>query len=424
MPRIDQVRVGGTGAGGVNFASNSTASSATSTSNNPVVPFQLVVSSPTDGIKLFDSAILTGNTFALILRNIAAGPNVTISNTNGVLLVSASPGLQGPTGAASTVTGPTGATGASVTGPTGATGASVTGPTGPTGAAGASVTGPTGAAGASVTGPTGAAGASVTGPTGPTGAASTVTGPTGAAGASVTGPTGATGAASTVTGPTGATGSGGLFSVSAGVPLLSTFTQINIGSTVTATEVAGKAIRVLCNGIGLLTNTTLCGIFKAAPITPYRVAALITPLNPNAGSAGLQFGWSDGTQYQTLRVKISASAPAAEVYSNSTTRTATTWAGSTAFGALTISQQRMDWPYVWIGFNDDGTTVRFEYSTDGASFNEFISVTKSGSTLGAGGWNNIFLGISPETTLAANFQVGLTILCYDTNGLTRTFGPP
>jgi hypothetical protein len=54
------------------------------------------------------------------------------------------------------------------------------------------VTGPTGAEGA--TGPTGAA-STVTGPTGPTGAASTVTGPTGATGAAstVTGPTGATG---------------------------------------------------------------------------------------------------------------------------------------------------------------------------------------------------------------------------------------
>jgi hypothetical protein len=73
-------------------------------------------------------------------------------------------GAIGPTGAASTVTGPTGATG----------------PTGNTGPAGAAST---------VTGPTGN--------TGPTGAASTVTGPTGN-----TGPTGATGS----TGPTGPTG--------------------------------------------------------------------------------------------------------------------------------------------------------------------------------------------------------------------------
>ena len=64
-------------------------------------------------------------------------------------------GERGPTGAASTVTGPTGPTGvtgpqSTVTGPTGATGPSVTGPTGPQGVTGPSG-GPTGS-----TGPTGA----------------------------------------------------------------------------------------------------------------------------------------------------------------------------------------------------------------------------------------------------------------------------
>ena len=124
---------------------------------------------------------------------------------------------QGPTGAASTVTGPTGNTG-----PTGATGSYAFAATGPTAPTGAAITlagavwldassgryyvrydsnwvevgvqgerGPTGSTGAAST---------VTGPTGSTGPASTVTGPTGAA-STVTGPTGP---ASTVTGPTGA----------------------------------------------------------------------------------------------------------------------------------------------------------------------------------------------------------------------------
>ena len=63
-------------------------------------------------------------------------------------------GERGPTGAASTITGPAGA---SVTGPTGAA-STVTGP------AGESITGPTGQA-STITGPTGPSG----GPTGPTG---------------------------------------------------------------------------------------------------------------------------------------------------------------------------------------------------------------------------------------------------------------
>ena len=76
-------------------------------------------------------------------------------------------GIQGPTGAASTVPGPTGASGESITGPTGATGADSTIP-GPTGAAGD--TGPAGSGDTGPTGPTGDTGATgATGDTGPTG---------------------------------------------------------------------------------------------------------------------------------------------------------------------------------------------------------------------------------------------------------------
>lgn len=111
-------------------------------------------------------------------------------------------GATGPTGAQgiSGVTGPTGISG--VTGPTGAQG--ITGPTGfqgiqgNKGPTGPSITGPTGAA-STIPGPTGA--------TGPTGADSQVTGPTGPRG--ITGPTGSAGADSQVAGPTGPDGATG-----------------------------------------------------------------------------------------------------------------------------------------------------------------------------------------------------------------------
>lgn len=89
-------------------------------------------------------------------------------------------GATGPTGPAGS-TGPTGTDG--ITGSTGVTGA--TGSIGLTGATGIGLTGPTGAD-SSVPGPTGAAG--IDGATGPTGADSSVPGPTGADG--VTGPAG------------------------------------------------------------------------------------------------------------------------------------------------------------------------------------------------------------------------------------------
>lgn len=99
-----------------------------------------------------------------------------------------------------------GTTVAGKTGPTGAA-STVPGPTGPAGSPGAdsTVPGPTGPA-STVPGPTGPPGsdAGYTGPVGPTGPAGmSITGPPGI---SVTGPAGAPGAGSTVPGPTGPTG--------------------------------------------------------------------------------------------------------------------------------------------------------------------------------------------------------------------------
>lgn len=129
------------------------------------------------------------------------------------------PGVTGPTGAASMITGPTGPLG---TGPTGAA-SSVTGPTGFTGPFG---TGPTGFTG--VTGPTG-----FTGFTGPLG-----TGPTGFTG--VTGPTGYTGFTGPLgTGPTGYTGLTGPTGAAAGLSingLLSYFDPLGSGTAVASTS--------------------------------------------------------------------------------------------------------------------------------------------------------------------------------------------
>jgi hypothetical protein len=60
--------------------------------------------------------------------------------------------VTGPTGAASTVTGPTGSTGPVVTGPTGSTGPNITGPTGSIGSTG--IDGPTGGYAFAATGAT------------------------------------------------------------------------------------------------------------------------------------------------------------------------------------------------------------------------------------------------------------------------------
>ena len=139
--------------------------------------------------------------------------NTSTSHPATLTIMLVSNGPTGPTGAASTVSGPAGSTG-----PSGAA-STVAGPTGPTGPSGAasSVAGPTGATGSNgnngATGPTGTSGSNgstgatgstgSTGSTGPTGAASTVAGPAGPTGSAGTngssGATGPTGSASTTT---------------------------------------------------------------------------------------------------------------------------------------------------------------------------------------------------------------------------------
>ena len=180
------------------------------------------------------------------------------------------PTTTGPTGAASTVTGPTGP---SVTGPTGAA-STVTGPTGPTGPTGADseVTGPTGP---SVTGPTGPTGAdsSVTGPTGasitgPTGAASTVTGPTGP---SVTGPTGPS-----VTGPTGPTGP--TITLTETMTSDTTATGIIVSKTAGESVAFGDTVYFKSDGKAWKTNAATATLF------PAQAMAIATITTGNTGN--------------------------------------------------------------------------------------------------------------------------------------------
>lgn len=179
-------------------------------------------------------------------------------------------GSPGPTGAASTVTGPTGHTG-----PFG----------GPTG-----WTGPTG-----YTGPVG---------TGPTGAASTVTGPTGA-----TGPTGHAGALTlfsqtqtvTVTGTTPGTLLGtGIGSITIPANYLTAGRKIRVHATLVATRASGNYTATVTITFGTwtqtFTSTSSSGtrpIVIMAEFTPQAAGASVTlaghllaSAGPNGGGAG------------------------------------------------------------------------------------------------------------------------------------------
>jgi hypothetical protein len=218
-----------------------------------------------------------------------------VQGAQGVTGPTGAQGIQGNTGAQG-VTGPTGSTGAQGipgvqgnTGPTGAQGiqgntgaqgtAGATGPTGPTGAD-STVAGPTGAQGVQgtqgtqgtqgIAGPTGSQGAQGNiGNTGPTGAQSTVAGPTGPQGTSgTTGATGPTGAASTVAGPTGPQGVTGpqgaqaveslIWTSSGDYRTLTNYYANGVTSTIRATEFVSNKLRLtLATFTPVLTTISL-----------------------------------------------------------------------------------------------------------------------------------------------------------------------
>jgi hypothetical protein len=293
-----------------------------------------------------------------------------------------------------------------ITGPIGPTGYSITGPTGPTGATG--IQGPIGVAGSATntgaTGPTGPTGiqgqTGVTGPggIGPTGPANGPTGPTGSTGVTgpgngPTGPTGSTGSASTVTGPTGPVSLQPLYDLSAGVPSLSSFTEINgNGSTynVIVNESAGLAINIQTqtNGSGYIF-----GYKHLAPVTtPYRVAVYLQYAEigsgPGSVNCGIYFGYTD------------------------------------ANGRFTIIYFRND-PQIFIAKYDSVTNYNSSIITypmavwgDNVWLVNFIVLAQeliSSSFLID--HNNTIWGF--ETNSGAILTV--TLRCYDPNALTRTF---
>ena len=311
--------------------------------------------------------------------------------------------IQGPTGADSTVAGPTGAqgpTGATgaqgIQGPTGATG--VTGATGATGSIGA--TGSTGASGVfaidaatppanpvngqawfnATTGKTyvyydgywvetGAAPVGATGATGPTGPRGQigVTGPTGAQGATgpigVTGPTGATGATGPqgiqgVTGPTGSQGvQGNTGQIGATGPTGAASTVPGptgpTGSFDTATWTVYTPVVTASTTNPTIGNGTISGNYIKFGTFVMGQAKIIAGSTTNRGSGRYRISlpFTGATSVRNYQ-------PVGQVVVKSTT------AGTTYYGSVVFN-------------NNDKTKVEMVLYTQNATYAEGDAVTES-----------------------------------------------
>lgn len=191
---------------------------------------------------------------------------------------------------------------------------------------------------------------------------------------------------------------------------LTDFSQINISGAHSVAESSGKAITVSTNT--LTTTVSLIGLRRAVPgSSPYRVAVFIQPNFSPVQYEVLQFGFSDGTKYET--VTLGAGGTEVDTWTTSTSRASAT---AISGGNATILGTGF-----WLGLRDDGTNVYWEVSADGVNFGTVRRIAKSSGYLGSSGYTNIFVGYMPYLFGGTSYEMSMSVRTWDENGLTRSF---
>jgi hypothetical protein len=136
-------------------------------------------------------------------------------------------------------------------------------------------------------------------------------------------------------------------------------------------------------------TNTIIGRFTPAPTPPYTVRALIaTTVNATAtGGAGI--GYYDGSSKLHLLWFGPGSGliPVFQIQR---------WSSPTAFNAADTGTFNvfLSQP-IWMQLQDDGTTVSFAFSQDGANFVNIFSIAKSAGYLGSLGYGNLLHFVNP-----------------------------
>ena len=213
----------------------------------------------------------------------------------------------------------------------------------------------------------------------------------------------------------------GLYDISVGMP--TSYTGVNIGGSSSIDANGSRAVTVLI-GNSPPTSATLYGFTVPAPTTtPYMAAILALPNFPPTKYLGMVVGYQDSTTGKLVTLgsfggSAFGFAPYSfETWSDPNTRVTVSEPSvprSTTFGPT------------WFGVEDDGTTISFWLSQDGAHFYPLgFTQAKAGGYLA--NYDRIFMGVfvSAEggSDGSANANASVTYLAYDPNGLSRKAGP-
>lgn len=133
---------------------------------------------------------------------------------------------------------------------------------------------------------------------------------------------------------------------------------------------------------------------KTAPATPYTITVLMGsnfPLMTSAPTAGTYMGWGEAATGAANKADFAVLYPNqnSQSYRDQMTN-ATTTSSHTQLAAGITGHPTLTW---W-RLSDDGTTATISISAtgDNASFLPILTVTKSGSFLGAAGYNFVLFG--------------------------------
>jgi hypothetical protein len=161
---------------------------------------------------------------------------------------------------------------------------------------------------------------------------------------------------------------------------------LNQGSAVVSDSAVGICIDAPTSG----TAANISSRYMAAPIPPYKITALIAATRNSTDYSAVGIGWYDGTsKLQLLNYAINAGG-APIVVVNEMNSPTSFHANDVVSSFNAFSQP------IWLQLADDGTTVSFLFSQDGANFIPLFSVAKSSGFLGAGGYSNVAFFVAPQ----------------------------
>lgn len=165
------------------------------------------------------------------------------------------------------------------------------------------------------------------------------------------------------------------------------------GTATLADTSAGVTLNDTFQGANVMR--TVC---KAAPATPYTVTgklAIGTNLVGLAADVWAGLTWRNTGAADTTKALLSGlfieGGPQIGMAVNDMTN-ATTYAG-TSEAAVTPSPGV---PEIWFALRDDGTAITYSWSADGVRLHPLLTENKSGSFLGASGYNKICLYVNAK----------------------------